>query len=80
MTFCQGEEAVVNRSSLPADKPLREGVATRSSRCASTATTGRSEGDGAAAEQTGSAFDAACVKALESVLARDASLSLGVAV
>jgi HD-GYP domain-containing protein (c-di-GMP phosphodiesterase class II) len=31
-------------------------------------------------EQTGSAFDAACVKALESVLARDVSLSLGVAV
>lgn len=31
-------------------------------------------------EQTGSAFDAACVRALESVLARDASLSLGVAV
>ncbi|HXV35294.1 MAG TPA: HD-GYP domain-containing protein [Gaiellaceae bacterium] len=31
-------------------------------------------------EQTGCAFDAACVKALERVLARDASLSLGVAV
>jgi HD-GYP domain-containing protein (c-di-GMP phosphodiesterase class II) len=31
-------------------------------------------------EQTGSAFDAACVRALERVLARDASLSLGVAV
>lgn len=31
-------------------------------------------------EQTGSAFDAACVRALESVLARDVSLSLGVAV
>jgi HD-GYP domain-containing protein (c-di-GMP phosphodiesterase class II) len=31
-------------------------------------------------EQTGSAFDAACVRALELVLARDASLSLGIAV
>jgi HD-GYP domain-containing protein (c-di-GMP phosphodiesterase class II) len=31
-------------------------------------------------EQTGSAFDAACVGALERVLARDASLSLGIAV
>jgi HD-GYP domain-containing protein (c-di-GMP phosphodiesterase class II) len=31
-------------------------------------------------EQTGSAFDAACVRALESVLARDASHSFGVAV
>lgn len=31
-------------------------------------------------EQIGAAFDAACVRALESVLARDASLSLGVAV
>ena len=31
-------------------------------------------------EQTGSAFDAACVAALERVLARDASLSLGIAV
>ena len=31
-------------------------------------------------EQTGSAFDAACVGALESVLARDASLSFGIAV
>ncbi len=31
-------------------------------------------------EQTGSAFDAACVRALERVLARDASLSLGIAV
>jgi HD-GYP domain-containing protein (c-di-GMP phosphodiesterase class II) len=31
-------------------------------------------------EQTGSAFDATCVGALERVLARDASLSLGVAV
>jgi HD-GYP domain-containing protein (c-di-GMP phosphodiesterase class II) len=31
-------------------------------------------------EQTGSAFDAACVRALERVLAREASLSLGIAV
>jgi hypothetical protein len=31
-------------------------------------------------EETGTAFDAACVPALEQVLARDASLSLGVAV
>jgi HD domain len=31
-------------------------------------------------EQTGTAFDAACVRALERVLARDASLSLGIAV
>jgi hypothetical protein len=31
-------------------------------------------------EQTGSAFDAACVRALETVLTRDASLSLGIAV
>jgi HD-GYP domain-containing protein (c-di-GMP phosphodiesterase class II) len=31
-------------------------------------------------EQAGSAFDAACVRALERVLARDASLSLGIAV
>jgi HD-GYP domain-containing protein (c-di-GMP phosphodiesterase class II) len=31
-------------------------------------------------EQTGSAFDAACVGALERMLARDASLSLGIAV
>ena len=31
-------------------------------------------------EQAGSAFDAACVRALELVLARDASLSLGIAV
>jgi HD-GYP domain-containing protein (c-di-GMP phosphodiesterase class II) len=31
-------------------------------------------------EQTGSAFDAACVGALERVLGRDASLSLGIAV
>ena len=31
-------------------------------------------------EQTGAAFDAACVRALERVLARDASLSLGIAV
>jgi HD-GYP domain-containing protein (c-di-GMP phosphodiesterase class II) len=31
-------------------------------------------------EQTGSAFDATCVRALELVLARDASLSLGIAV
>jgi hypothetical protein len=31
-------------------------------------------------EQTGTAFDAACVRALEHVLARDASISLGIAV
>ena len=31
-------------------------------------------------EQTGEAFDASCVRALERVLARDASLSLGIAV
>ena len=31
-------------------------------------------------EQTGAAFDPACVRALERVLARDASLSLGIAV
>ena len=54
---------------------------TRCSRSASTATPGRTtKAMGLLHEQIGAAFDAACVRALERVLARDASLSLGIAV